>query len=83
MNKTVFGIAMLLCIAVLANPVSAADAVQRGAKKVGGGGREVGKSAGHYGKKAGKATEGAAKDSGKAAGKALNDIGRGLKKAFR
>ncbi len=83
MKRGVFGAVALLCLAALANPAPADDAVQRGAKKVGGGAGEVGKSAGHYGRKAGKAAHGAAKDTGKAAGKAVSDIGKGLKKAFR
>ncbi len=84
MSRKILIILSIACMASIVQPVwGAEDAVRNGAKKVGGGVREVGKSGAHYGKKAGNAAHGAAKDTGKAAGKAFDDIGRGLRKAFR
>ncbi|MGE5189643.1 MAG: hypothetical protein ACM3NF_06260 [Gemmatimonadota bacterium] len=80
---------MIVFACFAAAPASGADnaagdnAVGRGAKKVEGGVRAIGKSAEEIGGKAGRAAEGAVKDTGSALGKAWDDIVKGLKKAFK
>lgn len=82
MYLKILAIVVFACVAAFPGPLSAEESVEGGARKVGAGFKEAGKSVGRQGKKVGRATKAAAKDTGKAVKKTTKDIGRGLKKAF-
>ena len=82
MCRKILALVVFACLAAHPGPVPADETVAGGAKKVGAGFKEVGKSVGHQGKKVGRATKAAAKDTGRAVKKATKDVGKGIKKAF-